>query len=255
VLDLLLGANMVSTMTTGAGSGFTQRMLTNPDGDIAQDRFVTSAGFYTASAPLSSSGTWVMQLAAFRMAVVPTPTPTPTPTPAPTPATPSYVQGNYAVPQTPQATVTLPFTAAQTAKNLNVVIVGWNVTIAKVSSVTDTKGNLYQLAIGPTQLSGASSQSMYYAKDIAELPDKANGVTVTVARAAIWTGIRDMNIAESIHSMRWMAGRTGQQQNQQRGAVTTRNATDLLVGANMVSTMTSGAGSGFTRRLPTNPDC
>ena len=44
--------------------------------------------------------------------------------------------------------------------NLNVAIVGWNDTTARVSSVTDTKGNVYTLAVGPTLRSGACSQSI-----------------------------------------------------------------------------------------------
>ena len=51
--DLLVGANTVQTITTGPGSGFTQRLLTNPDGDIAEDQIVTAAGSYSASAPLN----------------------------------------------------------------------------------------------------------------------------------------------------------------------------------------------------------
>jgi hypothetical protein len=77
--DLLLGANYVQTSTTGPGSGFTQRLITDPDGDIVEDHVVTATGSYNATAPLGSSGWWVMQMAAFRSAA-PTPTPTPTPT-------------------------------------------------------------------------------------------------------------------------------------------------------------------------------
>src|SRR5258708_40341216 len=73
-------------------------------------------------------------------------------------APPVYIQGKYAMPTTAQTTVTVPYKAAQTPGDLNVVIVGWNDTTAQVSSVTDTKGNVYQLAVGPTQLSGALSQ-------------------------------------------------------------------------------------------------
>ena len=53
---------------------------------------------------------------------------------------PAYVQGNFAVPQTPQATVTVPYSVAQTAGDLNVVVVGWNDTNASVSSVKDSAG-------------------------------------------------------------------------------------------------------------------
>ena len=51
----------------------------------------------------------------------------------------TYVQGNYATPQTPQASVTVTFTSAQTAGDLNVVAVGWNDSAATVSSVTDSE--------------------------------------------------------------------------------------------------------------------
>ena len=83
----------------------------------------------------------------------------------------TYVQGNFATPTTNQTTVTVPYNAAQTAGDLNLVIVGWNNTTSLVSSVIDTKGNVYSLAVGPTQLSAAAggplTQSIYYAKNIA----------------------------------------------------------------------------------------
>ena len=40
--------------------------------------------------------------------------------------------------------------AAQTAGNLNVVVVGWNSATAQVLSVTDTRGNRVHAAVGPT---------------------------------------------------------------------------------------------------------
>src|SRR6202167_5434243 len=66
--DLLFGANQVQTVTTGPGSGFTSRLLTSPDGDIAEDQMVTAAGSYSATAPLNS-GAWIMQMVAFRTTV------------------------------------------------------------------------------------------------------------------------------------------------------------------------------------------
>src|SRR5262249_9876109 len=66
--DLLFGANTVFTHTAGPGNGFTSRMITDPDGDIAEDRVVTATGSFAATAPLTSSGPWVMQLVAFRAA-------------------------------------------------------------------------------------------------------------------------------------------------------------------------------------------
>ena len=78
----------------------------------------------------------------------------------------TYVQSNYATPQTPQTTVSVTFTGAQAAGDLNVVVVGWNDSTAVVNSVTDKSGNVYTRAVGPTVLSGALSQSIYYAKNI-----------------------------------------------------------------------------------------
>src|SRR6185369_8156222 len=54
----------------------------------------------------------------------------------------SYVQGNYATPQSTLTTVTVAFNSAETAGNLNVVVVGWNDSTATVSSVTDSSGNI-----------------------------------------------------------------------------------------------------------------
>jgi hypothetical protein len=64
--DLIFGANLTATYTTGAGAGFTSRVITTPDGDIAEDRIVTATGSYAATAPTSPAGPWIMQMAAFR---------------------------------------------------------------------------------------------------------------------------------------------------------------------------------------------
>ena len=51
----------------------------------------------------------------------------------------------------------MTYKAAQTAGNLNVVIVGRSDATSQVSSVTDSKGNVYQLAVGPTVQTGSNS--------------------------------------------------------------------------------------------------
>src|SRR5262249_39595917 len=103
------------------------------------------------------------------------------------PPAPTFVQGNYADPQTAQTTVTVSFAAAQTAGDLNVVVVGWNDSNRQVSSVADRSGNSYALAIGPTAISGKASQSIYYAKNIAGGSD---AVTVTFNAAASFPDVR-----------------------------------------------------------------
>lgn len=63
--ELLFAAGMTSGVFNGAGAGFVERVITVPDGDIVEDAIASSAGNFTATAPLSG-GTWVMQIAAFR---------------------------------------------------------------------------------------------------------------------------------------------------------------------------------------------
>ena len=65
-----------------------------------------------------------------------------------------FSQVASSTPQSPTATVTVAYPAAQTAGDLNVVVVGWNDTTSTVQSVKDSVGNTYALAIGPTSASG-----------------------------------------------------------------------------------------------------
>jgi hypothetical protein len=62
--ELLFAAGMTGAVFTGPGVNFTSRVITSPDGDIVEDAVAASAGSYAAMASLSS-GTWLLQLAAF----------------------------------------------------------------------------------------------------------------------------------------------------------------------------------------------
>src|SRR5437868_6045842 len=67
--ELIFGAGYTVSTFTGAGAGFTSRIITSPDSDIAEDRIMTSTGSYSASAPnTGSSAAWIMQMAAFKKA-------------------------------------------------------------------------------------------------------------------------------------------------------------------------------------------
>ena len=72
--ELIFGADIVATLTTAAGTGFTSRIITTPNGDIAEDKLVTTAGSNSATATLSASGPWVMQMATFSAVSGPLPT-------------------------------------------------------------------------------------------------------------------------------------------------------------------------------------
>jgi hypothetical protein len=170
----------------------------------------------------------------------------------------TYVQGNYATPHSSATTVAVPFTAGQAAGDLNVVVVGWNDTTAAVSSVRDSSGNTYALAVGPTIYSSSTepfTQSIYYAKNIAAATG-ANSVTVTFSTAAAYPDIRILEYsgADQNNPVDATAASSGTSTTGSSGSATTTNPTDLLFGANIVWTLTTGPGSGFTQRLLTSPD-
>lgn len=172
-----------------------------------------------------------------------------------TAATPAYVQGASAVPQTPQTTVAVPFAGAQLAGHLNVVIVGWSDTTAQVASVSDTAGNAYLLAVGPTAIAGIATQSVYYAKNIAAAP-AGNVVTVTYTSPANYPDIRiaqysGIHLTDPVDAT---AAATGTSATSSTPALLTTSPNDLLVAGNLVQTLTTGPGAGFTQRMITNPD-
>jgi hypothetical protein len=168
----------------------------------------------------------------------------------------SFVQGTYATPQSSPTSVSAAFAGAQTAGDLNVVVVGWNNTTATVSSVADSKGNTYILAVGPTAISGVASQSIYYAKNIVAAAAGSTTITVTFAGAAAFPDVRILEYsgADPNNPVDVASGSSGNSATSTSAAVTTLNANDLLFGANIVQTSTTAAGSGFTSRMITSPD-
>ena len=284
-LDLLVAANTVLTATSSAGTGFTQRMLTKPDADLVEDRTV-APGNYDARADINSSGEWILQAVGFRAAnlsstpaptpeptprptPVATPTPVPTPTPVVTPAStpkptptlaqviPAYVQGNYAVPESIQSSVSVSYSAAQTAEDINVVIVGWHDSKSQVSSVKDSAGNSYKLAVGP-MVTGFVSQSIYYAADIKAALADSNVVTVSFLTPATDPDIRIIEYSGISTSapIDAFVGATGEGASRGTWTLKTTSATDMLVSASTTNTprQSSGPDDGYNLRILTNPD-
>jgi Domain of unknown function (DUF1929)/Bacterial Ig domain len=138
-----------------------------------------------------------------------------------------------------------------------VVIVGWNDSTSRVSSVTDTKGNVYQLAVGPTILSGTVSQSIYYAKNIAASDAGGNTVTIKFNAAAAYPDIRILEYSgiDPVNPLDAVVAATEvHSATSSSGTIATTNSKDLLVGANIVTAQTAGAGIDFTERLYSSPD-
>jgi len=164
----------------------------------------------------------------------------------------AFVQQNYATPSAPSTSVSVAYTLAQTAGNLSVVAVGWNDTTSTVSTITDTRGNTYTLAVGPTTGTGLR-QSIYFAKNIAA---GSNTVTVTFNQAAAFVDVRVLEYSglDTANPLDVAAGAAGTGTLANSGAVTTTSASELIFGAGMTSTHFTGAGTGSTNRIITNPD-
>ena len=161
----------------------------------------------------------------------------------------NFGQVAAATPQSSTATVPVTFPGAQTAGDLNIVVVGWNDTTAAVQSVKDTAGNTYNLAIGPTS-GTALQQSIYYA---APIVGGSNTVTVTFTQAAAYPDIRILEY-HGVTTLDAKAGASGNSTAANSGSATTTSANELIFGANTVYTGNAAAGSGFTSRIITSPD-
>lgn len=160
----------------------------------------------------------------------------------------SFVQVNAGVPSSGQ-TVTVPFQQAQTAGNLNIIVVGWNDSTSTVQSIADSQGNPYVLAIGPTT-GTALRQSLYYAPNI---KSGANSVTVQFSQSVFAPDIRVLEYS-GVTTLDVVAGASGAGTSASSGSATTNVASELIFGADTISTSTTGPGTGFTSRIVTLPD-
>jgi hypothetical protein len=150
----------------------------------------------------------------------------------------------------------VPFKTVQAAGDLNVVIVGWtNNNVAQLAGVVDSRGNAYQLAVGPT-VTGNRAQVMYYAANIAAAPAGGNIVTVTFNAAAQSADVRILEYSgiDTTSPLDVAVGGSGSSNSSATPVLTTTNARDLLVARNNVASWTLAAGTGFTSRLITNPN-
>ena len=125
----------------------------------------------------------------------------------------AFVQQNYATPQTPQTQVNVTLAGAQTAGNLNVVVVGWGDSTSAVSTVSDFSGNVYQLAVGPTVYSGKLSQAIYFSSNIRAAAANANTISVTFTAPATFPDIRVLEYSgiSTTNPMDAAVGTVGQQ--------------------------------------------
>jgi hypothetical protein len=104
------------------------------------------------------------------------------------------------------------------------VVVGWNDSSVQVTSVVDTKGN------------------SYYASNIQSAAPNSNVVTINYNSAAAYPDVRILEYSgvDPVNGVDGTVSATGDSFNCTTGPVKTINANDLLVGANIVKTLTEG---------------
>jgi hypothetical protein len=161
----------------------------------------------------------------------------------------AFVQVKSGTPQTPSASVAVALSAAQTAGNLNIVVVGWNDTTANLTSLTDTLGNTYVQA-GTTISGTALRQAIYYAKNIAA---GTNTVTAVFSQAANYPDVRVLEYSglDTTSPLDVTAGAFGTSITANSGAATTTSAKELIFGAGTTGNGFGNPGTGFTTRTIT----
>ena len=171
-------------------------------------------------------------------------------------ATIAFVQLNYMTPQGSAPTVQVPFASAQSAGNLNVVVVGWNDVTSTVTSVTDSMGNVYTKAVGPHSAGTALSQSIYYAKNIKASGASGNTVTVKFSGPSLYPDIRIVEYRglDPVNPVDVTAAGTGTGTLAATSSATTTTAYGMLFAATTVTSVSTGPGTGFTKRVITTPD-
>ncbi|HYM07884.1 MAG TPA: IPT/TIG domain-containing protein [Terriglobales bacterium] len=161
----------------------------------------------------------------------------------------AFVQSNSG-PSTIQAsntTLAVTYAVAQTAGDMNIVVIGWGDTTSTISSVTDNKLNGYQLAVGPTSGTGLR-QSIYYAPNIA---GGSTTVTVTFSKAAVYPDVRILEYSglDPTAPFDKAVGAAGTGTAANSGSVSTTAASELIFGAGTSGSKFTSAGSGFASRI------
>jgi hypothetical protein len=163
----------------------------------------------------------------------------------------AFVQVNSGPPtvQASLSSVAVAFQGTQTAGNLNIVAIGWGDTTSVVSTVTDSLGNAYTLAVNATTGTGLR-QTIYYARNIAA---GANTVTVSFNQAAAFPDVRILEYSGvDTQDVPATAAAAGTGTVADSGPAPTSQPSELIFGAGTSGNTFSAAGTGFTRRL-TNP--
>jgi hypothetical protein len=164
----------------------------------------------------------------------------------PPPSGINYVQGNSAT-ATSGSSISVPYNEGQIAGDLNVVAVMSGDTTSSISSVTDSNGNTYTRAVGPTTSTGLQ-QSIYYARNIA---GGSNTVTVKFNQTANYPNVNatEYNGLDTSNPLDVSAAASGSGTSASSGSATTTSVNELIVGAGNPSGLFTAPGALFSNRI------
>ena len=243
--ELIFGANTVFTGTGAVGSGFTSRIVT-PDGDLAEDKTVTTAGSNSASATLSSSGPWVMQMVTFT-----------TPGAVVGPTAPSNLTGPGPIVQNPQGyynsnSQTTHTTAPFDSTGGDAIVVFASSHAGVTMTPSDSFNNTWISIAGPTSTTtGFDLRSqIWYAKNPTVGPGHTFTLNLSAAQPLVMSifVVKGSNIPAPIDAVSTIGDDAGTQSLSVTSPnITTTIANDLLIGfAKSSIGETFNSGPGFT---------
>jgi len=161
----------------------------------------------------------------------------------------AFVQVSGATPQTKQSQVSVTYANAQGEGDTNILAIGWKDATSNITSVIDSAGNTYQVAV-PTVRGTGLSQAIYYAKDIHAAAAGANTVTVTFNVAAPFIHFRATEYSglDTANPLDVGVSAKGTSATPNSGSVTTTVAQELVFGAGRAYGTFTAAGTNFTSR-------
>jgi hypothetical protein len=165
-----------------------------------------------------------------------------------------FKQQNYSTAKDKQTTISTTYTNAQSAKDTNVIAVGWRSDKGDVK-ITDTKGNAYEPAVPVTRGERNLSQAIYVANNIAPAAPGENTVNVTFSGAAFGADVRiaEYSGLDPNKPIDIFKSSSGSNNSANSGPVTTTTANTMLYAAGISWSNYGDATNDFTTRVHTQP--
>jgi len=159
----------------------------------------------------------------------------------------SFVQSNGNFSSSSVSTLSATFSSNVTAGNLLVIAIGFVGASTTVSSVTDTLGNTYSRAVGPT----IDTNVNYTIYTYYTTSSSTGSNTVTVNSSASGTFFRVLvHEYSGVNTLDVVSGATASNGTIDSGSKTTYHADELIFGwgSSAGGTLLTGPGTGFTQR-------